>query len=92
METKKVEVKCECHPPAPSVDELLTHLEGVTGIKQEFFAAKNIEPVYPSIFSAKPCPACEGRGWNHYPNGPDDYDQADCVSCKGSGKLTVANN
>lgn len=56
---KRIEVKCECNDERPSIDELLTHLGGITGITPDLLNAKNVEPVYPSA-QARECPECGG--------------------------------
>lgn len=39
---KKLNVVCECG--APSVDQLIAHLETRTGLSGEFFKSSNVDP------------------------------------------------
>jgi hypothetical protein len=88
MQSKKIEVQCECGSYSrPSVDQLLAHLGKMTGLTPDFFRSSNAH----SLYQSKPCGACDGKGFINVADGPDDFQKVDCEACHGRGRVVGQN-
>lgn len=82
METKKLEVRCEC--PISLTAKTFAFFN-----KQ--FARDRAIAANKSPFSSAKCEGCDGKGFILVANGPDDADRETCGGCNGTGRVLASN-
>ncbi len=90
MQSKKIEVRCECGEKK-TIGSLMTKIVAGAEQLQHTLDSSQFDFLSHSFFHTKQCAKCEGRSFINIANGPDDFDKETCGACKGTGRVVAGN-